>query len=58
MSDPSASLPPGTQPPTNVASRKVYLNNEELSNEISLTQVTINKTFNKVAYAKLVFIDG
>jgi len=58
MSDPSASLPPGTQPPTNVASRKVYLNNEELSNEISLTQVTINKTFNKIAYAKLVFIDG
>ena len=58
MSDSLSSLPPGTQPPTNVASRKVILNNTELSNEISLVQVTINKTLNKIAYAKLVFIDG
>lgn len=58
MSDPTASLPPGTQPPANVTTRKVFLNNTELSNEISLVQVTINKSFNKISYAKLVFIDG
>jgi len=58
MPDISASLPPGTQPPANVTTRKVFLNNTELSNEISLVQVTINKSFNKISYAKLVFIDG
>jgi Rhs element Vgr protein len=58
MPDLSASLPPGTEPVNNTVSRKVFLNNQELSNEISLVQVTINKTFNKIASAKLIFTDG
>ncbi|PSL44795.1 Rhs element Vgr protein [Chitinophaga niastensis] len=52
------SLPPGTRPATNVVSRKVFINGTELSNEILLTQIIVNKSFNKVAYAKVVLIDG
>jgi Rhs element Vgr protein len=52
------SLIPGSEPPTDVVSRKVFINGTELSNEILLKQVTVNKTFNKIATAKLVFIDG
>lgn len=52
------SLIPGTQPATDVVSRKVFINGTELSNEVLLSQITINKTFNKIALAKLVFIDG
>jgi Rhs element Vgr protein len=52
------SLIPGTAPATHVVSRKVFINGTELSNEILLSQVTVNKTFNKIASAKLVFIDG
>jgi Rhs element Vgr protein len=52
------SLIPGTDSPTDVASWKVFINGSELNNEIKLSQVTINKTFNKIASAKLIFQDG
>ncbi len=52
------SLIPGSEPPTDVVSRKVFINGTELSNEVLLKQVTVNKTFNKIATAKLVFLDG
>ncbi len=52
------SLIPGTEPSTDVVSRKVFINGTELSNEILLSQVTVSKTFNKIASAKLIFLDG
>jgi phage protein D len=52
------SLPPGAAPSTDVVTRKVFINNTVLSDEILLGQLSVNKSFNKVAYAKLVFIDG
>jgi Rhs element Vgr protein len=52
------SLLPGSEPPTDVVSRKVFINGTELGGEVLLKQVTVNKTFNKIATAKLVFIDG
>jgi Rhs element Vgr protein len=52
------SLPPGTSPPTDVVSQKVLINGTVLSNEVLLSNITVNKTFNKVAYAKIVFLDG
>lgn len=58
MSDPLASIPPGTEEQHNVVAKKVFLNDTELSNEITLVQVTINKSCNKISYARLVFNDG
>jgi Rhs element Vgr protein len=52
------SLIPGTEPSTDVAGAKVLINGTELSNEIRVSQITVNKSFNKVAFAKLIFIDG
>ena len=52
------SLPPGTGTPTDTVTGKVFVNDTVLSNEISLAQVTVNKSFNKIAWAKLVFLDG
>ena len=52
------SIPPGTDPPTDVVTRKVFINNTELSNEIQLSQLSVMKSFNKIASAKLVFKDG
>jgi Rhs element Vgr protein len=52
------SLIPGTEPATDVVSRKVFINGTELSNEILLQKIIVNKTFNKIASAKLVFTDG
>lgn len=50
---------PSTGPATgNVVTRKVFINNTELSNEITVSQLTIHKSFNKIAYAKAVFVDG
>jgi Rhs element Vgr protein len=51
-------LLPGTDGPTNLASKKVFINGTELSNEILLSKFTLKKSFNKIASAKLVFIDG
>ena len=53
-----ASLPPGAEPATDVVTRKVFVNDTELSNEVLLSQITVNKSFNKVAYAKIIFLDG
>ncbi len=52
------SLPPGTATPTDTVTSKVFVNGTVLSNEISLAQVTVSKSFNKIAWAKIVFIDG
>ncbi len=52
------SLPPGSAAPTDVVSQKVWINNTVLSNEILLSQFTVQKTFNKIASARLVFVDG
>jgi Rhs element Vgr protein len=52
------SLPPGTSPPTDVVSQKVLINGTVLSNEVLLSNIIVNKTFNKVAYAKILFLDG
>jgi Rhs element Vgr protein len=51
-------LPPGSEPPTDVVTRKVFINDTELSNEILLSQLSVVKSFNKIASAKLVFQDG
>lgn len=56
--DTLASLPPGTQPEKDVVTRKVFINGTELSNGIMLSQITVNKLFNKIAYAKMTFLDG
>jgi len=52
------SLPPGTAPATDVVSQKVLINGTALSNEVLLSQILVNKTFNKISSAKLVFLDG
>lgn len=58
MPDVLASIPPGTQPSTDVVTRKVFINGIPLSNEVLLTQITVTKTFNKISTAKMVFLDG
>jgi Rhs element Vgr protein len=58
MSDLLASIPPGTQPPVNVVTRKVFINGTELTNSVLLSQVSVQKSFNKIAFAKMVFLDG
>ncbi len=52
------SLIPGTESSTDVVSRKIFINGTELNNEILVSNITVNKAFNKIAHAKLVFIDG
>jgi Rhs element Vgr protein len=52
------SLPPGAQPDTDIVTSKVLINGSPLSNEIDLAQITIGKSFNKIAWARLVFLDG
>ncbi len=52
------SIPPGTAAQENVITRKVFINDAQLSNEVLLSQLTVNKSFNKIAYARLVFLDG
>jgi len=58
MPDLSASIPPGSEPATDVVTRKVFINGTPLSNEILLSQITVNKSFNKIASAKMIFMDG
>ncbi|MEO5562045.1 MAG: type VI secretion system tip protein VgrG [Chitinophagaceae bacterium] len=53
-----ASLPPGVEPPKDVVSQKVFINGTELNPEVALSQITVNKSFNKIAFAKMVFLDG
>ncbi len=52
------SFPPGAEEPTDIVSRKVFINNTELSNEVLLLQLVVTKLYNKIASAKLVFQDG
>ncbi len=51
---------PGPVPsiPTGVVSVKVFINGTVLSNAIALQNISVGKTFNKVAWAKLAFNDG
>jgi Rhs element Vgr protein len=58
MPDPLSSIPPGTAQATDAVTRKVFINGTVLSNEILLSQITISKAFNKVASAKMIFLDG
>jgi Rhs element Vgr protein len=58
MPDLSASIPPCSAPATDVVTRKVFINGTPLSNEILLSQITVNKSFNKIASAKMIFMDG
>ncbi|KAA2239281.1 type VI secretion system tip protein VgrG [Chitinophaga agrisoli] len=52
------SLTPGTERSRTSITRKVFINGTVLSNEIRLSQITVNRSFNKIAYARLVFADG
>lgn len=52
------SLPPGTDQPTDVVSYTVLINGTPLSNEVELYQLVVNKSFNKIASAKIVLRDG
>lgn len=58
MGDPLASIPPGTKKETDVVTRKVFINGTAISNEILLSQIIVSKYFNKVASAKMIFLDG
>src|SRR5258706_5435431 len=58
MLDLSVSIPPGSEPATDVVTAKVFINGAVLSNDILLSQISVNKSFNKVASAKIVFLDG
>lgn len=52
------SLPPGATGAGSIVTRKVFLNGTELSASVSLQQITVSKAFNKIAWARLLFIDG
>jgi Rhs element Vgr protein len=52
------SLPPGTDDAKDVVSQTILIDGTPLSNEIELAQITVNKTFNKIASAKVVLLDG
>lgn len=58
MPDLLSSIPPGSPPATDVVTSKVFINETVLSNEILLSQITVNKSFNKIASAKIFFLDG
>lgn len=58
MSSPLDSLPPGTQPATDVVSTKILINGTELSGELAISFLTISQSFNKISFAKLGLLDG
>ncbi|MBL0341299.1 MAG: type VI secretion system tip protein VgrG [Bacteroidetes bacterium] len=43
---------------TDVVTKKIYIEERELAGETKLLQFSVNKTFNKISSAKLVFQDG
>ncbi len=47
-----------TSSATGIILKKVFINGTELSKEVLLSQITVNKSFNKIAYAKIIFLDG
>lgn len=58
MENSLTSIPPGTEKVKDVVTCRVLVNDVVLNNETELTQLTVSKTFNKIATAKLVFHDG
>ncbi len=52
------SLPPSTSNNTGVVTQKVFIEGTALSKEVLLSQLTINKSFNKISLAKIIFLDG
>ncbi|QEC77995.1 type VI secretion system tip protein VgrG [Mucilaginibacter ginsenosidivorax] len=52
------SLPPGAAQATDLVTQKVLINGTALSTSVLLSRILVNKTFNKVSYAKIVFLDG
>ena len=58
MGDTLATNPPQVDTSKDVVNRKVFINDRELKHPVLISQITVNKSFNKIAYAKLVFLDG
>lgn len=58
MSDALSTIPPNVEKPKDVISRKVFINDRELDAKVAIAQITVNKSFNKIAYAKMVLLDG
>jgi Rhs element Vgr protein len=52
------SLPPGSEDAKGIVSQTILVNGAPLNNEIGITHISVNKTFNKIASAKVVFLDG
>lgn len=52
------SLPPGAEESKDVVSQKILIEGAPLSNEIALAQIIVNKTFNRIASARIVMFDG
>src|SRR5574339_424577 len=48
----------GLEPATGVIDRKLFINNTELTDEVFVSHISVNKSFNKIASAKLIFQDG
>ncbi|NTW69474.1 MAG: type VI secretion system tip protein VgrG [Chlorobiaceae bacterium] len=53
-----SSLSPGSNDATDVVSQTILVGGEPLNNEIGISYIVVNKSFNKVASAKIVFFDG
>lgn len=58
MPDLLSSIPPGSEPATDIVNVKIFVNGDALSKEALLMQVTVIKSFNKISSAKIVFLDG
>jgi len=52
------SLPPGTAQATDLVTQKILINGTPLGTDVSLSQISVTKTFNKISSAKIVFLDG
>lgn len=53
-----ASIPPAAEPARDVVSQKVFINGTVLGSDVLLSHLTVNKSFNKIAFARLTFMDG
>lgn len=38
--------------------KKIFVNGKELNKELAISQITVQKSFNKISYAKIVILDG
>src|SRR5690349_13936876 len=52
------SLPPGADKSRDVVSQTVLVDGAALSKEVRVSQITVQKAFNKVASARIVVLDG